>query len=97
MADNAEQSTVMSDLSSSQNFINHSQIIQQQINANMSFSNMLPTHSELVEEELAKEELPRFGNAPFGEIKFQDPLEKDHQEITNMLQKIEMTRPAPQA
>ena len=49
---------------------------------------MLPTHSEMLEEDNAKDELPCFGNKTAGEIKFEDPLEDDHQEIANLLEKI---------
>ena len=62
----------------------------------MSFSNILPTHSQLIEEEQAKEELPCFGNKNTDEIKFVDPLADDHLEISNLLKKIEQSRPEDQ-
>ena len=39
---------------------------------------MLPTNSEMLEEDNANEELPCFGNKTAGEIKFEDPLEDEH-------------------
>lgn len=47
----ANSTTMMSDVSNSQSFINQSQYIQRQIQQNMSYSNILPTHSQLIEEE----------------------------------------------
>jgi hypothetical protein len=48
----------------------------------------LPTHSQLIEEEQAKDDLPCFGNKNIDDNKFNDPLAEEHQEIANLLEKM---------
>ena len=40
------------------------------------------------EEDNAQDELPCFGNKTANELSFQDPLEEEHEEIANLLEKI---------
>jgi len=57
MVDNAE---VFQDLSTSSIF-NNSELLQRSANANLSFKKLLPTHTQLQEEDDEEEDLPKFG------------------------------------
>ena len=52
---------------------------------------MFPTNSEINEEELAQEDLPRFGASE--EIKFIDPLQEQHDEIDGLVNDLVKDEP----
>ena len=85
MVNNCEQSSISTDLHTTQSFLNQSKAMSKKVQ--QEYSNLLPTHSELLEEEQAKEDLPCFGST-IKDVKFEDPFEEEHQELARMLEKI---------
>ena len=99
MVENAEDKSFLSELATTKSFISQSESIQKSMQEQYQFKNIMPTHSELVEEDLGQEELPHFGNTQ-EEIKFDDPMGAEHDEIQNLIgkiqsQKIETEAPQP--
>ena len=52
-----------------------SEEIQKTLQKHLAFKQTIPTHSELIEEDMAQDELPHFGSI---DEKFDDPLNSEH-------------------
>lgn len=86
MVENAEESTLLSEMCTTSSFISQSEEIQKSLQKHLAFKQTIPTHSELQEEDMANDELPHFGST---DDKFEDPLDEEHKEITELLAKIQ--------